>query len=351
MFFEQNKINSFLSKLNENNFIYSYSTIYNNKNTLIKGFDLSCGKGITVNYINDTYKLVSDSYKKNNNEECDLVCVLNQEFSSIKKNNLYKHILGILVVEKGECKDLQNVYSIRLICSSLGKGKLLIALFIYILILNNHELGILELAGGYLNVSGLCLYTKYGFKENFDLYGVRCFDDYNNLPMNVNIKDYGLTKEDQIMKLFQIINGENEGFAKPSICYIRDNKIQLFLGALTNLNLFIQLNQINYIVDQYYFYDMFINFQELQQSFSNEQLIKILNENQYTDEDIQKFNNAVTIINNSPPSIIIPSKVPAMRTRRTSSMAFQSTIPKAPPARRTRKRFGGRGKRIYIYKK
>lgn len=208
-----------------------------------------------------------------------------QEFSTKARRALQwkiKHILGFIIVEKGECKKLPNTYSVNLICTranleykQFGKkralqrekvrGAILMGGYMYcakklyaekpfeksvpihtsglaplhskpglppglapppglpplrskpglaplhntpglaplhskpgLPVLNRqpvsntpveeeHPMGILELAGGYTNINGFFSYSKMGFKKDLSLFDGKCFKDYGNLPMSVDL--------------------------------------------------------------------------------------------------------------------------------------------------------------------
>lgn len=155
---------------------------------------------------------------------------------------------AILIVEKGECHKLPEAFSINLICSNSGKGKFLISLFIYCIINNSNVLdkrGVLELANSYLNIAGLCLYSKYGFEYDPNMYGPDCFEDVNNLPMIVDTNNYYVGPNrrpaNQIIAeknntLKNILSGSGVPyFLKPEICTIADSNEQLLTGLVLNL--------------------------------------------------------------------------------------------------------------------
>ena len=56
------------------------------------------------------------------------------------------------------------------------------------------QLGVLELAFGYDNIAGFFAYTKMGFDKDYTLVKPGCFEDYENLPMSVNLQNYSLEK-------------------------------------------------------------------------------------------------------------------------------------------------------------
>jgi len=103
-------------------------------------------------------------------------------------------IIGFLIAEKGECKKRPNTWCVNLICSKGGKGKLLLSLYLYSILKsisngnNVDPVGLLELAGGYYNIAGFCMYSKLGFEYDQSLYGDDCFSEMCNLPMIVDLQ-------------------------------------------------------------------------------------------------------------------------------------------------------------------
>jgi hypothetical protein len=118
------------------------------------------------------------------------------------------HILGFMIVEKGECKKMPMAYSINLICTrtkhleykrySYGKekdrertrGGILLGFYLYCSKKRGQTHGILELADGYMNTAGFFSYSKQGFVKDLTLFGTNCFNDQANLPMSVRLDKY-----------------------------------------------------------------------------------------------------------------------------------------------------------------
>jgi len=111
--------------------------------------------------------------------------------------------LGFIIVEKGKCKQYPEEFCVNLICARAEptykkftgdkrqrvKGALLMGAYLYCLKKQGKQMGILELADGYNNVSGFISYTKMGFAVNKRLYGPQCFALCENLPMSVSMAD------------------------------------------------------------------------------------------------------------------------------------------------------------------
>ena len=143
--------------------------------------------------------------------EFDLIVLVSTLPPDPTKTKLNENPVGFLVSQLGECKDIENKFSsipaLNLICApkkhkchtpSCGTGcgvigRILMFMYLYALKTKNIRYGILELAGLYCNVGGLCLYNKFGFREDitmksrvtklkeFDPY--MCFPDASNLSM------------------------------------------------------------------------------------------------------------------------------------------------------------------------
>lgn len=146
-------------------------------------------------------------------------------------------LLGFMIVQKGECRTFAENYCVNLICTKGSVGTYLMALYIFILIQDGTKVGLLELANSYYNTGGLCLYSKYGFVFDPDLSSATCFP-YSppNLPMKVDISQYGATKEEQTDTLFRILLHRDGKFGKPSICDVRGAR-QTLLGMALNIKL------------------------------------------------------------------------------------------------------------------
>ena len=120
------------------------------------------------------------------------------------------NIVAFLVTQVGECKTYEYVDALNLICSNDVKGSPVgrIVFYLYIFTLKYHKIdkGLLELAGSYENISGLCLYNKFGFREDFSLMNRTCFPDEYNLPMYVDMTDRAMNNENMLNALTKSIN-------------------------------------------------------------------------------------------------------------------------------------------------
>ena len=135
----------------------------------------------------------------NDVEDYDVLVAVTPDYNAVGSltgtkrltNRKIDKVVGFIVTELGECKKEPTAITVKLICVREGtiRGGLLMGAYLYCLKKQRtyKKMGMLELARGYLNVPGFISYTKLGFDKNLSLYGERCFKDYVNLPMSVNL--------------------------------------------------------------------------------------------------------------------------------------------------------------------
>jgi hypothetical protein len=182
----------------------------------------TCEKGVGHDYSKRSMKKVLES------NDFDLLVILAPHWEKLKRDefkvkpklSLEKkrdHVLGFVIVERGECKRMATTYSINLICTrSSGKlaykqysrdaiekrsrqrtrGGILLGAYLFCAKKYGQTHGILELAGAYTNIEGFFSYSKQGFVKDLMLFGIDCFKDYSNLPMSARLD--GLTYEEII---------------------------------------------------------------------------------------------------------------------------------------------------------
>ena len=156
-------------------------------------------------------------------------------------------ILAFIIPELGECKlplpqyPREDVWSINLICGGTGgNGAYLISLFLFSVIRGAQmskwpPIGVLELAGGYENTAGLCLYTKFGFKVDSSIRGPDCFSDYHNLPHIADFRPFDLDTTAQTMINLITSKTPIPPFYKNPLCYIKNPDLQLVLAIMLNI--------------------------------------------------------------------------------------------------------------------
>jgi len=228
------------------------------------------------------------NYEDNNDEEYapsnkkKRVGVDENDLSLSYFNDLMSNAVSFIVVEKGECKKYPETYSINLICAKPGGwGQIMMALYLYTIANNTNVIvkrGILELANGYLNPAGLCMYSKFGFEYDETLYGNDCFSDYNNLPM--------ITGNIDSVKIIDVLLGLYS-YSKPFICNVRDKELQIFVGACMNIQRFIDLQQMSYTSGTVLSSNYVVNYEEIYNTL----------ENNISSKKIIKKNNINSLIN------------------------------------------------------
>lgn len=118
-------------------------------------------------------------------------------YTKTAANKKMNSVLGFIIVEKGECRRLPNSYTVNLICvrsiENKPRGAILLGAYLYCCKKVGQIYGLLELAGGYSNISGFFSYSKMGFVKNTSLFDKKCFNDFGNLPMSVDLTVYQYT--------------------------------------------------------------------------------------------------------------------------------------------------------------
>jgi len=114
--------------------------------------------------------------------------------------------VGLIIVEKGECSQHPNIPVLKIICSLEGLSLALMYSYLYIIKKQGYNMGLLELAGCYYNIRGLCSYDRFGFEEDYELKNRTCFseeDDAKNattLPMSVDMTKKTYTELDAALQ-------------------------------------------------------------------------------------------------------------------------------------------------------
>lgn len=181
-----------------------------NKEVKIHAMDIfkELAANVCASNIDDEYGLATVNHLKKKSH-FDLLAAVDTTNTKSLKTKL-SSVVAFIIVEKGECSvsdpgiDRSNVYSVNLICSRKSvKGVVLLGAYMYCIknsrdIHTKDKIGILELAGAYTNLAGFFSYTKVGFDKNNSLFGKKCFNDADNLPMSVDINLYS---NDDIIQL------------------------------------------------------------------------------------------------------------------------------------------------------
>jgi hypothetical protein len=220
---------------------------------------------------NETYESEQESDAGNDEEDEDGIDWKN-EFHIIYhvKNRLIKilntnKIIAFIISELGECQlprpryPTEDVWSINLICGGTGgNGAYLISLFLFSVIVGSQmgkwpPIGVLELAGGYENTAGLCLYTKFGFKVDASIRSSVCFEDHRNLPHVADFRTLDLDATKQTMVNLITSKTPIDPFYKHPLCYVKNADLQTALAILLNLRDSFYNGSYQYAYDRYYF--------------------------------------------------------------------------------------------------
>jgi len=202
---------------------------------------------------NETYESEQE-IETDNDEEYEDGIDWKNEFHVIYhvKNRLIKilntnKIVAFIISELGECQlplpqyPVEDVWSVNLICGGTGgNGAYLISLFLFSVIVGSQmgkwpPIGVLELAGGYKNTAGLCLYTKFGFRVDTSIRSSLCFEDYKNLPHIADFRGLDLDATKQTMVNLITSKTPIAPFYKHPLCYVKNGDLQNVLAVLLNL--------------------------------------------------------------------------------------------------------------------
>ena len=162
---------------------------YRQFSELLKIMALTCKGRIGEGYMQKLFiKTTTEKFEVNVNY--DIVIILK---GTEKKDIMPSNIAGMVITEKGECKTYPNIHVLNLICTKgpTGSpiGRILMFVYVYTCMIKRLPLGLLELAGCYENKKGLCLYNKFGFREDISMKEIDCFPDDDTLAMYVDMRD------------------------------------------------------------------------------------------------------------------------------------------------------------------
>ena len=164
-----------------------------------------CGFHIGSYYLEESFEKV---FKDSDYDILAIAEVSEENKHKIHNFNNPLKFTSFLITQIGECDTYPDTVVLNIICSNgiLGSS-LLLAAYLYMIKGSDydHE-GLLELAGGFKNTSGLCAYEKFGFKPNI-IKQRHCSSD-TSLSMTVNIDKVFLTYDD-ILNVFAEFPSKN----------------------------------------------------------------------------------------------------------------------------------------------
>jgi len=204
-----------------------------------------------------TDSIISDVFNSNFSIKCeyDIFFILNRsEGASAPETweQKFSQIIGFCIVKRKGCQKLAKAYVLNLVCSKTGAnvGNICVGLYLYAILMHPQDtrdtiipikieptmtevpvlhIGLLELSGGYKNIPGLCLYSKFGFVVDKQISGIdsNCFRDTNNIGMiNRYIEDSSVTIEERKQKIINIVNKVDPGYEKHVICNTPNKEAQ-----------------------------------------------------------------------------------------------------------------------------
>lgn len=151
---------------------------------------------INGNYALDTIsKCIDNIYNEQNDN-------IKYDVAIIFSNHI---VFGFVIIEFEECniEPYEKIPVLNLLCgnekvaSSFPVAKALVYMYVYTMYKKyiSYRYGILELADNYFNSKALCLYYKFGFREDLSMKHAECFPDglYDNysitIPMKIDLHD------------------------------------------------------------------------------------------------------------------------------------------------------------------
>lgn len=162
-------------------------------------------EGVISNVFNDFFE----------NTDYDIILLVSTADETKKMSD---RVVGFLITQYAECQDAENIYSnipvLNLVCAPKKHkhdgsqtncrdscpivGRVLLFMYIYALKKKSIKFGLLELAGLYCNISGLCLYNKFGFREDLSIKSPTCFGGPNMYGTLSMVSKISLIKYDDL---------------------------------------------------------------------------------------------------------------------------------------------------------
>jgi hypothetical protein len=176
----------------------SRTSHYRHFDDLLEKMALTC-KGLIGEKYMETVFINTTTAKLVVHKNFDIVILLK---GTKEKDVIPSNIMGMLITEKGECRSHRNIHVLNLICTKgpTGSpiGRILMFVYVYTSWFRRLPLGLLELAGCYENIKGLCLYNKFGFREDISMKERNCFEEDDTLAMYVDLRDPQMNLENML---------------------------------------------------------------------------------------------------------------------------------------------------------
>jgi hypothetical protein len=160
----------------------------------------NCSSNVYIGYVYSNLKEVKkrfDKYFREKNERFDP-----QDFYDdilLLTDTRTQERVGFAITEYGECDAMPNTHALKLICAIKGYGELLLYSYLFAAKQQQND-GILELAGHFENMGGLCAYNKFGFREDMSMKHSECFGEMGTLPMKIHLSKIGYDYLDLVLE-------------------------------------------------------------------------------------------------------------------------------------------------------
>ena len=173
-----------------------FNTLVPEESKLMK----NCTSNVSSKYITENLELVKyrfDKYFREVNEKFNPEDFYD-DILLLTDTRTYERV-GFAITEYGECRDMPSTHALKLICAIKGYGELLLYSYLFAA-KQQQDYGILELAGHYENLGGLCAYNKFGFREDMSMKHYRCFGEIGTLPMKIHLPNIGYDYLDLVLE-------------------------------------------------------------------------------------------------------------------------------------------------------
>jgi hypothetical protein len=166
-----------------------------------------CAVGINGDYVRKGIADATEKIFREQSTNFDIVFLMTTKTMMHGKKTIPANTkVGLIIVEKGECSQHPNIPVLKIICSLEGLSTVLMYSYLYIIKKQGYNMGLLELAGCYFNIRGLCSYDRFGFEEDYELKNTRCFSEEpittkraSTLPMSVDMRNVSYKDLDDVL--------------------------------------------------------------------------------------------------------------------------------------------------------
>ena len=171
----------------------------------------TCRNGLNLEYIGKAMQQsIKTAMSSNNWSQHEILLITKitgdeSQYSEISVKNIRtENILGFIIIQVGECRLYPSIPALKIICSTDGQHSSKVSnflMYVYLRALkeNKHEYGLLEVAGNYKNPGALCLYNKFGFREDALLDEKGCFGETGTLAMRANLNNMAYDDLDDVI--------------------------------------------------------------------------------------------------------------------------------------------------------